>query len=184
MVTHTAHRVHLSSAQTDGSPNLWYTDYIMVVDGVFSQVYTTVFKLVWCIHGMALSCCKKMVAFYSALSLEFWAFSAVSMETEWSELMHFLGSINSRRISPFLSQKIECITLTAEGCVWNFFFDREFLCNHSMDFVSFDCLVVMTPHLIIVNDVIQETVTLSLVWLHLFLTNLHSLFFLFHCLPS
>uniref|UniRef100_A0A8V0ZYR1 Ig-like domain-containing protein n=1 Tax=Gallus gallus TaxID=9031 RepID=A0A8V0ZYR1_CHICK len=94
-------------------------------------------------------------------------------------LMHYLGSVNSGRISPFLCQKPVHISLTGEGCVSNFFFDRELSCCHSMDSGSFDCLVVVTPCLIIVNDVTQETATLSCVWVQLFLTNLHTLFFLF-----
>ena len=48
-----------------------------------------------------------------------------------------------------------------------------------MDSGSFDRLVVVTPCLITVNDVTQETATLSCVWVQLFLTNLHTLFFLF-----
>ena len=140
------------------------------------SVCTMAFKLVWCVM---FSCCKRMAASFSALTLEVWASSVVSTETERCELMHYLGSVNSGRISPFLCQKPVHISLTGEGCVSNFFFDRELSCCHSMDSGSFDCLVVVTPCLITVNDVTQETATLSCVWVQLFLTNLHTLFFLF-----
>jgi len=66
----------------------------------------------------------------------------------------------SRRITAFLSV-LKDITLPAEGCIFNFFFNEEFACLHSMH-CHFD-IVVVTPCLVMGNDVIQENVTLSII---------------------
>ena len=79
---------------------------------------STVFKLVW---GLALSCCKRKVFFFSGLPLEIRAFSLVSVVMERSELMVFPGSRKFRRITPFLSQKTVRIALPAEGNVLELF---------------------------------------------------------------
>ena len=119
-------------------------------------VCSTVFKLVW---GLALSCCKRKVVFFSGLALEIQAFSLAS---RCSGQIFCLGSRKSRRITPFLSQKTVHITLSTEGSIFNSFFDGEFTCRQSMDCHLYSGLVV-TPHLITGDDVIQETVTFSLI---------------------
>jgi len=62
-----------------------------------------------------------------------------------------------RRITPFLSQKTVHITLHAEGCLWNFFFNGEFTCHYSTEsqwWYHGLSLVMMQS--------IQETVTVNL----------------------
>ena len=60
-----------------------------------------------------------------------WAFSLVSIAMYWSELMVYSGSRKSREINSSLSHKAVHITLTAWGCVLNFFLSREFSCSTS-----------------------------------------------------
>ena len=43
------------------------------------------------------------------------------------------GSRQSRRITPFLSQKTVCITLPTEDCILNLLLDEEFTYHHPMD---------------------------------------------------
>ena len=73
------------------------------------------------------------VVVFSGWTLKVQTFSLVSIVMQQEELMFCLGSKKSRRITPFLSQKAACITLPAEGCILNFFFDGELTCHHSMD---------------------------------------------------
>jgi len=86
------------------------------------------------------------------------------------------GSRKSRRVILFLSQKTVHITLPVESCILNFFFDGEFICHHSMG-CHFDSVV--TPDLVISNDVIQETDTFSLILVQQVMTSLHTELFLF-----
>ena len=69
------------------------------------------------------------------------------------------------------------ITLPANSWVLNFFFDGEFTHHHSTDHLLTTAHLV-TPH-IISNDVIQETITFSLILVQYFLTKLRIVFSLF-----
>ena len=114
---------------------------------------STMFKLVW---GLMLPCCKGKAVFFSVLMLEIWTFGLVS------ELI-CLGSRKSKRTTSFLPQNTRHITLPAEGCVLNFIFDGGIHVLPVQELPSLLWLVVVTPCLVTSNDVIQKTVTFSLV---------------------
>jgi len=75
--------------------------------------------------------------------------------------------------------------LLTEGCFLNLFFTEEFTCHYSVNCCFFYLwLVVMTPHLITSNHVIQESATFSLLMVRYIQKNLHIVFFLFPCVHS
>jgi hypothetical protein len=71
-------------------------------------------------------------------SLFVWGYIMLFVQRAWKKttkhlLMGFPGSRKSRKITRFLSQRTVHITLPAEVCVLNCYFDGEFICRHSMD---------------------------------------------------
>lgn len=97
------------------------------------------------------------------------------------ELMVCPSSIKSRRIIPFLSQKTVDITLPAEDCVSNIFFSEKFTFPLHNRLMFWLWLILVTPHLVTSNYMIQKNITFKLLLVQLVLTNLHTVFFLFLC---
>jgi len=117
------------------SPNSWKSQ------GTKSELYsswsrTVQPRLAMCLclqtgMGLVLSCCKRKIVFFSGLTPEVWAPGFVGIVMQ--QLIVGLGSGRSKRIAPFLSQKMVHITLPAEGCILNILLDGEFRYCHCMD---------------------------------------------------
>jgi len=85
---------------------------------------STVFKQGW---SLVLPCCKRKVSgLIGNSSLQ------LSQHHNVVELTVCLSSMKSKRITSFPFQNTVRITLAAEGCILNFFFQGEFTCHHSM----------------------------------------------------
>lgn len=84
---------------------------------------------------------------------------------------------------PFLSYpKRQCTALCTLRMFHELFLQQRILMSaHHGLWLLWLWLVVVTPRFIAVTDVIQETFTLSPIWVQLFLANLHTVFFLFLC---
>jgi len=128
-------------------------------------VCSMIFK--W-VSGLVLLRCKRKIVFFSGLSLEAQDFRLVL----WSVLMVCPGSRKSKRITPFLTQKTVHITLYTDGCILNLFLHEEFM-SPPHGLLVWLWLIVVTPCLITSNDVIQETVTFSLILFQQVLRNLN-----------
>ena len=125
-----AHTVHLSSAQTHGSFKMRYTDYRMVVVGLFSQIcqcapWSSNSHGVWHYHVVRewlLLLCPDCGGL-SVQRCQHW---------DWAVWADGLSGFKEMQMDhPFPIQKAVHITLTAWGCVLNFFLSREFSCSTS-----------------------------------------------------
>lgn len=88
------------------------------------QCWPPIVRLVW--EDLVLWGYKRKVVFLFGLTLKAWAFSLVNTVMQRSQLMAYLSSGKSRRITLFPVPKNTVHHLTTEGCIWNFLFSGEF----------------------------------------------------------